>query len=68
MAPTVLRYLDLAVPEDMEGRAITEPFGDLPAQKSRPPLSGDSGDRAGDVYDEDEAREMEERLRGLGYL
>jgi hypothetical protein len=72
VAPTLLRYLDLAVPEDMEGSAIEAPFEALPPAKFRPPMESGSGpgagDWAGEVYNEEEARELEERLRELGYL
>jgi predicted AlkP superfamily phosphohydrolase/phosphomutase len=67
VAPTVLRYLALEIPEDMEGKAMAEPFTDLPPERFCAPLEPDSCDGA-DAYDEEEARLIEERLKGLGYL
>ncbi|MHC4859479.1 MAG: alkaline phosphatase family protein [Planctomycetota bacterium] len=67
VAPTILRYLDLAVPEDVEGRALEEAFVTLPPAKFRPPPDlGKTGDEA--AYDEEESRLLEDHLRGLGYL
>jgi predicted AlkP superfamily phosphohydrolase/phosphomutase len=67
VAPTVLRYLDLEIPEDMEGTSLTAPFAELPAERFCPPPQVTETD-SGDAYDEEEARLIEERLKGLGYL
>ena len=61
--PTILRYMDAAVPTDIDGTAIEAPFGgSLPTPGSREPLlpveSGDSN----------ETEQMEQRLADLGYL
>jgi len=67
LVPTVLRYLDIPVPENLSGRALEEAFTTLPMAKVGPP--SDRGDGAGDTaYDEEEARLLEEHLKGLGYL
>ena len=63
----VLRFLDVPVPEDMEGRALEAAFEELPEPRFRTaPERTHAADE--DAYDEDEARELEERLKGLGYL
>lgn len=61
--PTVLRYMDCAVPEDIDGQAITEPFQDGlsdtgSCEPLEPPLRSEAG----------ESRELKQRLEDLGYL
>jgi len=67
LAPTVLRYLDVPVPENMSGRALEAAFEDLPPARFCAPPDRKEGPRD-DAYDEEEARLLEEHLRGLGYL
>ena len=63
IAPTVLRYLDTAVPADMNGEAFEAPFhGGLPDRRTREPIAGDGDMDA--IQDE----ELESRLEDLGYL
>jgi predicted AlkP superfamily phosphohydrolase/phosphomutase len=71
VAPTVLHTLGLPIPEDMDGRPLLEIFRDgyqeaNPVRYSSPqPVAGTAPES---VYDEEDAAEMERRLRGLGYV
>ncbi|MFC2030731.1 alkaline phosphatase family protein [Chloroflexota bacterium] len=71
VAPTVLYALGLPLPDDMDGRPLLELFAEdfrsaQPVRYAPPqsatPLELDTR------YDEQEAAEMERRLRGLGYM
>jgi predicted AlkP superfamily phosphohydrolase/phosphomutase len=66
LAPTILRLLGEPVPEDMDGRVLDEMVAGTPEVEfapasavQEPPLDG---------YSPDEARAIEGRLAGLGYL
>jgi predicted AlkP superfamily phosphohydrolase/phosphomutase len=71
IAPTVLHCYGLPIPAAMDGRILTELFcsdsdvrtrsSQISAQEAKPPLPQDP-------FDEREKREIEERLRRLGYL
>jgi predicted AlkP superfamily phosphohydrolase/phosphomutase len=69
IAPTVLHLCGLAAPSHMDGRTLTELFADeLPepteaVKESAIPRAG-----AETVYSGEETREIEARLRDLGYL
>lgn len=71
MAPTLLYWLDVPVPEDMDGRVLKAAF-EQDYLSRRPPRQGraaDSGARERrDIYTEEQSRAIEERLRGLGYI
>jgi predicted AlkP superfamily phosphohydrolase/phosphomutase len=70
LAPTLLNMLDLPIPDDMEGRVLSEIFKNDFLQ-SNPPRYQSGGKFIGipdRVYTNDEAAEVEERLRGLGYI
>jgi predicted AlkP superfamily phosphohydrolase/phosphomutase len=71
VAPTVLYLLGEPLPADLEGRLIAEAI-DPDLLDRRPPEYDDSGPQeiAGPAegYSADEAEEIEERLRGLGYV
>jgi predicted AlkP superfamily phosphohydrolase/phosphomutase len=71
VAPTILYLLGEAVPSDLEGRILTEAI-DPSILDGRPPEYDDSGEvelaRTEASYSAGEADEVEERLRGLGYL
>jgi predicted AlkP superfamily phosphohydrolase/phosphomutase len=71
VAPTVLYLLGEPLPADLEGRLIAEAI-DPDLLDRRPPEYDDSGpqDVAGPAegYSAAEAEEIEERLRGLGYV
>jgi len=75
IAPTVLYALGLPVPEDMDGRVITELFDPSfldahPLERARADASAPSrgNERAGDYEDEQDEEKVKERLRSLGYL
>jgi predicted AlkP superfamily phosphohydrolase/phosphomutase len=69
MAPTVLHLLGLPVPRDMDGKVLTEVF-DQHFLALRPVEYIDEAAQPGfsdTGLSEDEAEEVRERLRGLGY-
>ena len=71
VAPTVLYALGLPIPEDMEGRPLLEIFSPdfratHPLRYTRPALTDEPPSESD--YDEEDAAEMERRLRGLGYV
>lgn len=72
LAPTILHLMGLPVPKDMDGRVLTELF--TPAFQKRHPVTFDEGESKEEgrlersVYSPKEEAEIEERLRGLGYL
>lgn len=71
LAPTLLHWLDHGVPEDMDGRVLTEMMSaaSLESQPVRIAAASDVDSPSGpEDYDEREAREVMERLRDLGYL
>lgn len=66
LAPTILHLMRLPVPDDMDGKVLTSAF-DL----DRPVTYEQVGVSEGTTHDglsPDEAAEVEERLRSLGYL
>jgi len=68
IAPTILHWLDLAVPADMDGTPVQEAFdpeGDPGSRdpETRPPLSESDDDEANELDDE-----VQERLEDIGYL
>jgi arylsulfatase A-like enzyme len=70
IAPTILHAMNLPVPSDMDGRVLEEVFNDgyMAASpiKTLGPSAPSDGDGSG--YQEEEAEEIMERLRELGYL
>lgn len=69
--PIVLYAMGLPLPDDMDGRVITDMFED--AFLTRNPIRYTSGlqkNPLGDegVYDDDDSREMKQLLRNLGYM
>jgi len=71
ITPTLLYMAGLGVPEGLEGRVVAEAFEDAALEKRpismTPPLSSGGRDETSPYSDEEEA-EIEEALRGLGYL
>lgn len=66
LAPTVLQLLGEPVPDDMDGRVLAEMLTTARAVKfAAPPAFVNA---ALDGYSEEEAKAIEERLAGLGYL
>jgi predicted AlkP superfamily phosphohydrolase/phosphomutase len=70
LAPTILYAMECPLPQDMDGRVLSEVFTeDFRAQV--PVLRGEdrsSRDVHESAYTEDAEEEIKERLRGLGYL
>jgi predicted AlkP superfamily phosphohydrolase/phosphomutase len=67
IAPTVLHFLDEPVPEDMDGQFLSEMFvdgvfGAVEYEKSH------ENEKEQVEYSGEEQRQIEERLRNLGYL
>jgi predicted AlkP superfamily phosphohydrolase/phosphomutase len=71
VAPTILYLQDQPIPEDMDGRVLTEIFREGYVQE-HPPRKGSATESGLDserlALGADEERLIEERLRGLGYL
>jgi predicted AlkP superfamily phosphohydrolase/phosphomutase len=70
IAPTVLYLQHQPIPEDMDGKVLTAIFEDTvcserPVRFCRP---GPGQQPAAPGLDSSEARELEDRLRGLGYI
>ena len=66
LAPTLLAAAGLPVPEDMEGRVLTELFVEPPAVTFAAPTARTRGDDG--ALSETEEGQVMERLRSLGYL
>ena len=67
IAPTVLHSLGLAVPETMQGRALTELLqSTAPVRRQAPAPAAESAGQA--ALNDAETADLQERLRGLGYL
>ena len=73
LAPTILNLLGVPIPDDMDGRVLDEIF--LQEFRRTNPaeyitMSGDEAENWGEkeVYSEEEAAAIEEKLRGLGYM
>lgn len=71
VTPTLLYMADLEIPEDLDGRLLTAAFApESLAEKpprGRAPLSSVRRDESS-PYSEDEEAQIEEALRGLGYI
>ena len=73
ITPTVLYLLGLSLPMDFDGRVLTEALTESflqrsPIQYRTAPQVEITQPQAGETYSEDEAQEVAERLRMLGYL
>lgn len=71
IAPTLLHLLGVSVPDDMDGRVLTDAF--QPRWLDRHPIAYQTVEPDTDVdrgtgYDEAEEAQVKERLRALGYL
>ena len=70
LAPTVLAAMDVSVPDDMDGKVLTDAFEDGYFREH--PIRYTAGQSVGthdEVHLSPEQEEMiRERLRGLGYL
>ncbi|MBC7225529.1 MAG: phosphodiesterase, partial [Anaerolineae bacterium] len=72
MAPTILHALGEAVPSSMDGRVLRQLFAEAYLQQHPVRVveegDGEAAPPREDGYSEDEARAIEARLQGLGYL
>lgn len=71
VAPTILYMLGQAIPEDMDGRVLTEIFDEQFLRKNPPRYEQpkyEAGPSEIVTYSDDESRKVAERLKGLGYL
>ncbi len=71
MAPTILYMLDLPVPDDMDGKVLTDLFEDSSrkdVQSVGTNEAAKSPEPADQPYSEEEQALVEERLKNLGYL
>jgi len=71
VTPTMLYLGDLAIPEGLDGSLLKEAFdrdalASRPPRSTAPPTSGPRDETS--PYSEDEEKQIEESLRGLGYL
>jgi hypothetical protein len=68
LAPTILHILTVPVPEDMDGRVLTDALApELRGQATRIGAAATTSTAQVDFTAEEQA-EVEERLRALGYL
>ena len=67
-APTLLAMLGLRIPEDMEGRVVTELFENPPVIERAAPARAVTIHATGDAYTAGELEQVTARLSDLGYL
>ena len=67
-APTILALLGLRIPDDMEGRVITEIFESPPTIETEAAQVGEKDSDGGEGYSAEELQQVTERLSDLGYL
>ena len=65
VAPTALHAMGLAVPDDMDGRVLTELFSDGREVRTE---AGRDRDTEEVVYTEEEEAAIEQSLKNLGYI
>ena len=69
LAPTILHYLGVPVPDDMDGRVLAESFdADWLAEHPVTFSAGTGESGQGADYDSEAQALIDERLRGLGYV
>lgn len=73
LVPTILHLAGVPVPDDLDGRVLTEALTDEflgahPVTHQQGEEFAAPADGADEGYSEDEARKIEEKLRGLGYI
>lgn len=72
LAPTILHLMGMKVPEDMDGKVLTEIFSDSfmaghPVTYAKNDNNGDSGDLQGILSNKEEGM-LEDHLKNLGYM
>ncbi|MCS6862565.1 MAG: alkaline phosphatase family protein, partial [Abditibacteriales bacterium] len=67
LAPTILHLLDVPIPDDMDGRVLTEA---LTTTKDVTTIKADESTDEGfaEAYTAEESEKVKETLRGLGYI
>lgn len=70
LAPTILHLMGVPVPDDMDGRVLTEALKDefLAGRPVAYRVGEDVPQEPTAVYSEEDARKIEERLKSLGYI
>jgi predicted AlkP superfamily phosphohydrolase/phosphomutase len=71
MAPTILHFLGQSVPDDMDGRVLTEIFDEEFLRRrpvSRGAAAGSAESDEPDTYSDEEAEMIKKRLQDLGYV
>ena len=73
LAPTILNMFGLSIPDDMDGRVLTEIFTKSFLQANVPTYTEADGEsildtRDGTRYSEEDEELVRDQLRGLGYL
>ena len=68
LAPTILHILNVPVPEDMDGRVLTDALAPELRGKATQVGAAAATSTAQVNFTEEEQAEVEERLRALGYL
>jgi arylsulfatase A-like enzyme len=71
IAPTILHLMGQSVPDYMDGRVLEEAIEDEFMASHRPVrqrVDGVDGEGTRVGYSDDDKKEMEEKLKGLGYL
>jgi len=68
IAPTILHLFGLPVPGEMDGQVVEEVFTKGYKIRYSPSALGKRGQKTAFIYSEEEEREVEKRLRGLGYI
>ena len=66
LAPTILQFMSEAIPNDMDGRVLNELLETQRAAEYAPATNFEN--QMNGEYSQDEQKEIEERLAGLGYL
>ena len=66
--PTILALLGLPIPEDMQGRVITELFDHPPMVEAASAQATVASELDDAVYSEEDLQKVTERLSDLGYL
>jgi predicted AlkP superfamily phosphohydrolase/phosphomutase len=67
-APTILAMLGLRIPDDMEGRVLTEMFGRPPTVETEQATKPDGATQGEEVFNPDDLQKVKDRLSDLGYL
>jgi predicted AlkP superfamily phosphohydrolase/phosphomutase len=71
MAPTILHFLGHSVPDDMDGRVLTEVFDEEFLRRrpvSRGAAAGSAESDDADTYSDEESEMIKKRLQDLGYV